>query len=270
MSDLATNSSTETLKSEQDSEATTSKHELSDQLVNLIDQANSRIRSMRENAVTDFTERRERLALFAETKVQIIKLISNRLGVLMGQSPFSDAELTGGDGIEISVGAESNASTITVTFPVSAERTQQVEFSFDVFHDCQVDNAVVEYRLQILPVFVKFVSHDQLAIPIGGPTDPDVVAWVDAKLVGFVATYFEVFFHPEYQKPHLVIDPVMGFPFPKSMAAGSHQIEGQTLYFLTDESCRQFNETPSYYLGTRIGSTVEPELNGIAFTRCES
>ena len=75
MSDLVTNHITETLKSEQESDATTPHHELSDQLVNLIDQANSRIRSMREKAVTDFTERRERLALFAETKVQIIKLI---------------------------------------------------------------------------------------------------------------------------------------------------------------------------------------------------
>jgi hypothetical protein len=44
----------------------------------------------------------------------------------------------------------------------------------------------------------------------------------------------------------------------KSMATAIQDLDGQNIHFIPDESCRQFNEDPSYYLGTRLGSTFEP------------
>jgi hypothetical protein len=267
MSDLASSTSIADPNSDIAAAADQLKKDLADRFIALIDNAEARVRALQKKAASEFTRRQERLAQFAATRTRGNRIINDRLGVLMSQGQFNDAQLTYSDGIGCNAGADRNGSTTTVAFPTSAARQKRMEFSFAVFHDSDVDNAVVEYRLQILPVFVQFVSHDQLAISIDGPTDSDVVAWIDAKLVGFVETYFDVFFHPEYQKPHMVTDPVTGVPFPKAMAAGVHRIEDRTLYFFTDESCRQFNEDPSYYLGIRFGSTVEPALNGIAFTQ---
>ena len=267
MSDLASSSSVAPPSSDIVAAADKLKNELADRLIALIDNAEARVRALQQKAASEFTRRQERLAQFAATRTRVNRIINDRLRVLVSQSRFNDAQFTYSDGVGCTAGEKCNPSTTTVTFPTSAARQKRMEFSFDVFHDSDVENAIVEYRLQILPVFVKFVSRDQLAISIDGPTDSEVVAWVDAKLVGFVETYFDVFFHPEYQKPHMVIDPVTGVPFPKAMAADVHQIEGRTLYFFTDESCRQFNEAPSYYLGTRFGSTVEPGPHGIAFTQ---
>ena len=45
---------------------------------------------------------------------------------------------------------------------------------------------------------------------------------------------------------------------PKSIATAIQDLDGQTIYYFPDESCRQFNEDASYYLGIHLGSTVEP------------
>ena len=270
MSDLASSSCVAAPSSDKAAAADQLRKELADRLVALIDNAEARVRALQNKAASEFKRRQERLAQFAATRTRVKRIINDRLGVLMSQSQFSDAQLTYSDGVGCAAGAKCNGSTTTVTFPTSATRQKRMEFSFDVFHDSDVENAIVEYRFQILPVFVKFVSHDQLAISIDGPTDSDVVAWVDAKLVGFVETYFDVFFHPEYQKPHLVIDPVTGVPFPKTMAAGIGQIDGRTLHFFTEESCQQFNEDPSYYLNTIFDPTVEPVRIEMASHRSES
>jgi len=257
MSDLASSPRVAAQDSETAAAADQSKKELAARLTALIDNAETRVRSIQKKAVTEFARRQERLALFAATRTRINRIINDQLSVLTNQKQFNDARITHSDGVGCAAGAKCNGSTTTVTFPTSAARQKQIEISFDVVHDSDVDNAVVEYRLQILPVFVKFVSHDQLTVSIEGPTDSDVVAWIDAKLVGFAGTYFDVFFHPEYQKPQMVTDPVMGVPFPKAMASSIHQVDGRTLYFLTDESYRQFSEDPSFYLGTTLGSTMD-------------
>ncbi|QDT62505.1 hypothetical protein SV7mr_50530 [Stieleria bergensis] len=271
MSDLASSTYVAAApNSEKAAAADQLKKELADRLIALIDNAEARVRSMQKKAATKFTRRQSRLAQFAATRTRVNRIINDRLGVLMSQSQFNDGQLTHSDGVGCTAGAKCNGSTTTVTFPTSAARQKRMEFSFDVFHDSDVDNAVVEYRLQILPVFVKFVSHDQLAISIDDQTDSDVVAWVDAKLVGFVETYFDVFFHPEYQKSHMVTDPVMGISFPKAMASSIRQTDGRTLYFFTDESCRQFSEDPSYYLGTTLRFNHGIKLHGTVSHRRES
>jgi YHS domain-containing protein len=267
MFDLASSSSVAPPNSDTVAAADKLEKELADRFVTLIDNAEVRIRGLQKKAASEFTRRQERLAQFAATRERGNRIINDRLGVLTAQSQSNDGQFTYSDGVGCTAGAQCNGSLTTVTFPKSSARQKRLEISFDVFHDSDVDHAVVGDRIQILPVFVKFVSHDQLSISFDGPTDSGVVAWVGAKLVGFAETYFDVFFYPEYQKPNMVVDPVTGMPFPNAMAAGVRKIDGKTLYFFTDESCRQFDTTPSYYLGTRSGSIVEPKLQSIAFTQ---
>jgi hypothetical protein len=57
-------------------------------------------------------------------------------------------------------------------------------------------------------------------------------------------------------------------PYP--LATAIQEMDGQTIRFFTGESCRQFNDDPSYYLGTRFGSTVEPGCTVSVSPRSES
>lgn len=270
MSDLASSTCFAAPNSEKAAVEDESQKELSDRLIALIDNAEARVRSMQKKAVTEFTRRQARLAQFDATQKRLKRIICDRLGVLTTQSIFSDAKMTYGDGIGCTAGTRSSGSTTTITLPISATRHKQMEFSFHVFHDTDVENAIVEYRLQLLPVFVSFVAREQLTIPVAGETDTCVIDWVDARIVGFAETHFDVFFHPEYQKSHLVTNPVLGILFPKSMAADIRKKDGKTIHFFTEESCRLFNENSSYYLGTPFGSTVEPVCMAPASHRNES
>jgi hypothetical protein len=75
-----------------------------------------------------------------------------------------------------------------------------MEFSFRVDHDEPVKNAVIDYRLKILPIFIKFNDKSQLLVPFDKIDDQSISGWIDERLVDFTRTYFEVYFHDEYQK----------------------------------------------------------------------
>ena len=258
MLNLASSTSIASPGSETRVQSSHSTKDLANRFSSLIENAEDRVRLMRKQAVTEFSKHEERIVHFAATQKRLDRIICDRLRVLSSQSNFSDAKLTYDDGIGCTAGTRLSGSTTTMTLPISATRHKEMEFSFHVFHDTDVENAIVEYRLQILPAFVRFVAHDQLTIPIADETDTCVIDWIDEKLIGFLETYFDVFFHPEYQRPHLVTDPVFGIQFPKSMASGIRELDGKTFHFFTEESCRLFDESPSCYIGTPFGSTVQP------------
>ena len=64
----------------------------------------------------------------------------------------------------------------------------------------------------------------------------------------FTRIYFEVYFHDEYQKKSLAIDPVMNVRFPQAFAAGKKEYPKRTYHFYTDESLRLFEHDPSAYI----------------------
>ena len=140
--------------------------------------------------------------------------------------------------------------TTTLSVPFSDECPANVQLSFRLGHEGPVENAIMDYRLEILPVFFKFDSHDQLIIPISHPNEDAIAGWIEDKLVGFTQSFFELHFHNEYQKKHLTADPVMNILFPKAYAAGKKECEGRTYYFYTDESLLAFEKDPSAYVAT--------------------
>jgi YHS domain-containing protein len=111
-------------------------------------------------------------------------------------------------------------------------------------------NVVVEYRFEILPIFIELDSHDELVVPIDEPNDETISAWIDDKLVAFTKTYFDVYFSDEYQKDSLELDPVMNIRFPRALAAAKKEYQSQTYHFYTEESYRLFENDPSDYIET--------------------
>jgi YHS domain-containing protein len=144
-----------------------------------------------------------------------------------------------------------HGKTTILCVPSSDACSGKVELSFRLGHDGPIENAILEYRLEILPIFMKFESHDQLVIPIDSPSEGAIAAWIDDKLVGFTRTYFEMYFTKEYQKGSFETDPVMNVGFPRAFAAGKKEYQGHTYHFYTKESLQAFEKDPSEYVEVR-------------------
>ena len=142
-----------------------------------------------------------------------------------------------------------HVETTTLSVPYSEESPAKVVLAFRVSHDGTIENAVIEYVLEILPIYIKFVGHVQLLVPLDNPSDEAIAAWLDDRLVEFTRTYLALSFTDQYQTKSLETDPVMNVQFPRAFAAGKKEDHGRTYYFYTKESLQDFEKAPSDYIG---------------------
>ena len=73
---------------------------------------------------------------------------------------------------------------------------------------------ILFYDLEILPVFIEFERHHQIALPLDPSSVERAVEWFKQKALAFTKTYVSMFFNPEYQKGSEVPDVVLGRTFP--------------------------------------------------------
>ena len=235
---------------------------LGEHLKHQIESAQARVQADRDQADANYVCRERKLNLYDESKRQIKSLLIERLEALTHLETFSDGSRTVRDDGDEVVTGKSIGYKISVTFPASENRPKQMELSFCIFHDTDVENTVIEYQLQVLPIFVIFKGYDELVVPIANHSVEQVERWVDQTLLAFVDTYFKVYFHDEYQKPQMVVDPVMGTAFAKYLAVETRQFRGRTLHFFTDMSFQRFCENASYYLGGDFDPAVDELFDG--------
>ena len=95
-------------------------------------------------------------------------------------------------------------------FQKTAEFPASTKLSFLVSPDTAIENAIVTYELEILPIYFKFPGHDQIVTPIASLFDGRIAAWVDAKLLGFVDVYLQLQTHDQYQKSYEETEPACG------------------------------------------------------------
>ena len=103
------------------------------------------------------------------------------------------------------------------------------------FMTAPTKNVVLDFQLEILSVFIKFDSQGQPIVPIEHPDDDAIARWIDDKLVGFTETFFELYFHDQYQRGHLAFDPVMCIRFPRAFALGTIECDENTYHLYTNE-----------------------------------
>ncbi len=103
--------------------------------------------------------------------------------------------------------------------------------------DADLENILVVYTLEILPIFFRFEGRDQIAFPLGGVDEPQLVAWVEKKIHDFVDAYLHLEENDHYQRENTVTDPVCGMRINKARAASRMDYGGQTYYFCVEE-CR--------------------------------
>jgi YHS domain-containing protein len=160
-------------------------------------------------------------------------------------------------------GRELPGGTTTLVVPYSDECPAKVKLAFHLGHDGPIENVILEYNLEIIPVFISFEKHDQLIIPIDKPDEDAIATWFDDKLVGFTRTYFEMYFTDQYQKQSMETDPVMNIRFPRAFAAGKKEYQGRTYHLYTKESLQKFEQTPADYVGA-------PETSRLSIWRAQS
>src|SRR5262249_14615982 len=117
-----------------------------------------------------------------------------------------------------------------------------VRLKFSAFTDRDIEKLHLTYDLEIIPVLMKFKSHDEIECPLGA-VDKDVIGkWLDDRIVDFVHTYFALGDNDYYMKDQMVEDPVAQVRFPKLAAAATLDWHGKKFYFMSEETRREFVE----------------------------
>ena len=210
--------------------------------------ATERIHSLQTEAARVFLGQERRFIRFVALADRIHAILQPRIEAFTKVNVFKDIE----QGVSLEQrgpeGRGFHGTTTTLSVPSSDACSGKVELSFRVGHDGPIENAIMDYRLEILPIFIKFDSHDRLVIPIENPSEDAIAAWIDDKLVGFTRTYFEMYFTEQYQKKSFEMDPLMSIRFPRAFEAGNMEYQGRTYHFYTNESLQAFEKAPSDYV----------------------
>lgn len=215
--------------------------------------------ALRIHATETFRQRKERLGSFVAAANQIDSLLEDKIAVLMSLNVFKtiarteklqDAGLP--DGLF-------SSKTVHLIVPHSAACPAKVELTFDISCDSTIENAIVDYKLQIIPVFFKFNRDDQITVPFKDAKGKTVFDWMDDKMVEFSKTFFQIRMHDQYQKDHMATDPVMNIQFPIALAVGSNEQNGRVFHFFTEESMLEFENGPLSFPTSAL--RIDPNAN---------
>ena len=138
---------------------------------------------------------------------------------------------------------------VTFSLPRNERCPANIKIRFGLEAGVAVDNMILFYDVEIVPVFMEFERHDQIALPLDPSSVDTAVEWFKRKACAFTKTYVSMFFNPYYQKRSEVPDLVLGRTFLASSPKGKTEHGGVTYYFLTEESKREFEQEPSRYVG---------------------
>ena len=213
-----------------------------------VDATTERIHTLQTEAAKVFLDQEQRFMRFVALTERIHLILRPRIEAFTKVNVFQDIKQKVSLELRGPEGRGFHGRTTTLSVPSSDACSGKVELSFRLGHDGPIENAIMDYRLEILPVFIKFDSHDQLVIPIDNPNEDAIATWIDDKLVGFTRTYFEMYFTEQYQKQSFEMDQVMNIRFPRAFAAGKTDYQGRTYHFYTKESLQAFEKAPSEYV----------------------
>jgi hypothetical protein len=74
------------------------------------------------------------------------------------------------------------------TFSFTSEK-YSIELRFSAGPDHDVRNLVLEYNLRIIPMLIKFESHNEMVVPLDQIDEEAVASWLDERILAFVRTY---------------------------------------------------------------------------------
>jgi YHS domain-containing protein len=200
-----------------------------------------KIRRLQQMGLESFEQRRKRYKeLFLPALQQFSEVWSPRLNLLAEK--FQCLAHRFGDGLQVTPAIKPNAEE-----PHSGEMTficdstlARIRLNFSFFHDVEIRRLVLDYDLEIIPVFLKFEPHIRLEQPLDALHLGAVAGWLDDRILSFVRTYLAIHENSSYLADHLVEDPIAGVRFPKFAAKTTLESDGATYYFISRESKNAF------------------------------
>jgi YHS domain-containing protein len=202
-------------------------------------------RQLRENhlqeAMKIWEDRHARYTAVADRLMQVV--VRPRVEKL--QSHFENAKLPE---------ARNSRHTCVCEFEHCSRFPATVRLELGITRDGEATTLLVQYKLEIVPVFFRYEGQDQLCTPLEAVQEDKVTAWVEDKIVGFVDTYLQLETADPYQAENVVTDPVCGMRVNKNHAAASLTHQGQVFYFCVEDCRARFAENPSRYLPGKVAT----------------
>jgi YHS domain-containing protein len=187
-----------------------------------------KIKRARDERLHEHQARQERLAAFEKQLETLPEVVRPRLEALVQRF---------GDRVKVTPRLASSSREVGLEFQSELAR---IRLRLSASTDQQVRSLILNYNLEILPIFMQFESHHQAEWPLDAIDRQAVADWVDDRIVDFVKTYLSLHENEYYLKDHMVEDPVAGVRFPRYAAATTTEWNGKTYYFIGEETRREF------------------------------
>jgi YHS domain-containing protein len=188
--------------------------------------AEKRANQLKTHHIKEFQDRQQRLEGFEQTLEELRDVWRPRLEALAQKF---------GQRVDLLPVVEPGRRSASFEFKSELAR---IKLRFSVAPDAQVQNLVLNYDLDIVPILMKFDSHDELQLPLDAIDKVALASWIDDRIVSFVHTYLSLHENEYYLQDHMVEDPVAKVRFPKYAAGATLEAEGKKYYFI-DEATRQ-------------------------------
>jgi YHS domain-containing protein len=195
--------------------------------------ATQNVAETQKQRVQQFQEKQQRLEAMEKKLDELRDVWRPRLEALAKR--FAD---------KVKVTPTVSAGSRLATFQFQSELAR-IDLQFSVLSDEDARNVTFKYDLSILPIFMKFDSHDEVQFPLANIDRDKLGAWIDDRIISFVRTYLELHQNNYYLQEHLVEDPIAKVKFPKYAAGAKLDSKGKTVYFISEETRQQYEKQQS-------------------------
>jgi hypothetical protein len=189
-----------------------------------------KLKKFQTEQVEAHKQRQQRLEQLGKVFDQLREIWKPRLELLVNK--FAD---------QVKTTPQIMASTREVRFDFQS-KLARVQLRFSATTDRDIQKVILGYDLQIIPMLMRYKSHDEVEFPLNAVDQQAVARWFDDRIVEFVQTYFSMGENDIYLKDQMVEDPVAHVRFPKMAAAATREWQGQKFYFIGEETCREFEK----------------------------
>jgi hypothetical protein len=130
-------------------------------------------------------------------------------------------------------------STREASFEFQSNKAR-VRLRFSASTDRDIQKLILSYDLEIIPVLMRFKSHDEVEFPLNAIDREALAKWMDDRIVDFVQTYFSMGETEIYLKDQMVEDPIAHVQFPSVAAGATLEWQGKKYHFIGEETRREF------------------------------
>ncbi len=187
-----------------------------------------KVKKFQTEQVEEYKQRQQRLEQLGKVFDQLRDIWKPRLELLVQKF---------GDRVQTTPRIAPSTREVSFEFQSNLAR---VRLRFSAATDRDVQKVVLNYDLEIIPVLMRFKSHDEVEFPLSAIDKEAVAKWFDDRIVDFVQTHFALGDNEIYLKDQMVEDPVAHVRFPKTAAATMLEWQGQKFYFIGEETRDEF------------------------------